>query len=249
MGARYNFYCAGTGPAPSCCLIHNGPMYNPEIMGYAASSPVVYHICGGSVCTKEPAVCVTWLNVGLQYLQCISDGDASVLHQAIHIVPGLWPDVWLAPGCCLYLWWYGSTCDLWVPRAVKWQDGLMRDCSISIGLAMKILQSCAKLSIEYMGYDLMPDWQSGHCQYLWWPYIDGLMQEWCNSLANALELRFLALTHQYKLHKISYMCVIEMAVCLTWKWHMQTHISGWLDCGISSALAMEMLQVCTELMI
>ena len=213
-------------------------------MGYAASSPVVYHICSGSVCIQEPAVCVTWLNVGLQYLQCVSDGDASVLHQAIHIVPGLWPDVWLAPGCCLYLWWpYINHMKLTLCVAIKWQylwpmsarcrlkwlGGLMPDCSISIALTMKILQSCAKLSVEYMGYGLMPDWQSGHCQYLWWPCIDGLMQERRNSIANTLELVFLALTHQYILHAISYMHGFEMTGCVIFEFHMQAHISGWVD--------------------
>ena len=45
-----------------------------------------------------------WLDAGLKYLQCISNGDAAVLHQAIDIPHELWTDAWLAPGQCLYLW-------------------------------------------------------------------------------------------------------------------------------------------------
>ena len=43
------------------------------------------------------------LDAGLRYLQCVSDGDAAVLHPAIDIVHGLCPDALLAPGRCLHL--------------------------------------------------------------------------------------------------------------------------------------------------
>ena len=38
-------------------------------------------------------------------------------------------------------------------------------------------------------------------------HIDGLVQDWCNSLANALELQSLALSHRY--------CVINAVLCVT----------------------------------
>ena len=51
-----------------------------------------------------------WLDVGLPYLQCISNGDAPVWHQAIDIVHGLWPLSMSMMTLCipmtLAIWWH-----------------------------------------------------------------------------------------------------------------------------------------------
>ena len=62
----------------------------------------------------EMAVCVNYechmqtyisggLVAGLHYLQCVSDGDAAVLHPAIDIMQGRCPGASLASGRCLHL--------------------------------------------------------------------------------------------------------------------------------------------------
>ena len=62
----------------------------------------VWHM---SVIIKIQAHSSSWLVAGLQYLQCIWNGDAAVLHKTINRVYGQCPGACLAPGHCLYLWW------------------------------------------------------------------------------------------------------------------------------------------------
>ena len=79
-----------------------------------------------------------WLCAGMQYLPCISNRDAVVLHWAIDTGHGQWPGAWLSPGHCLFLRWHhvypwnkryvlhGNTsmCDIWVlyARSYTWLD-------------------------------------------------------------------------------------------------------------------------------
>ena len=76
-----------TGTRPLSVFIMTIYIYSHEInymCGIEMAVPATFE------CHKQADIS-GWLDMGLQYLQCISNGDAPVWHQAIDIVHGLWP--------------------------------------------------------------------------------------------------------------------------------------------------------------
>ena len=62
----------------------------------------------GNVCdiwVSYASIYIWRIDMGMQYLKCVSNGDTAVLHQTIDRVHGLWPDARLATGHCLYHRW------------------------------------------------------------------------------------------------------------------------------------------------
>ena len=111
---------------------------------------------------------------------------------------------------------------------LMYPDGLVRDCRISCALATGMLWFCTGPSIQCMGNNLVPDWYQANV-YI---YNDIMY-----------------------IHEISHIYYMEMTVCVTYVWHMSVickliYLDGLMrDCNISSALAFEMLQTCTRLLV
>ena len=191
------------------------------------------------------AYIIGWHNAWLQCLQCVSNGVAAALHWAIDIdlVHGQRPGAWLAPGRCLY-----RMMTLYIPHEINYM----------CGIEMTVYATYMHMSVILQG--LITGWfdaglrclqcvSNGSCcglalshRYSAWAVT------WCPNGSRPMSITMITL-YMYIPYEINFMCDIEMAVRVTYECHVWGLIyleSLMLDCGISSVLAMERLQSCTQ---
>ena len=184
----------------------------------------------------EMAVCVTyechnqiqahsssWLTAGLQYLQCICNGDAAVLPRTINIM------------MC-------GQCTGWCLSGTRTLSVFMMILYVTMKLTICVELICNRFdtSMSYVSLYIQTAWGRRAIYvspvHLWWgccglalkhPYSVQVVAM-CLTGTGPPDLSMMTLLHT---HKTVYMCSFEMSACVTYECHMQAHKSRWFVAG------------------